>query len=460
MPQQVVAVVLALFLGIAPVSTSPAQQVTRARIEATITTTSDWAVVEISRGRLAVSQEVSRPADVTVTPTTNGWALHSPPGVSRTIKLRGVFEEPSGARTFRIALQKGSGRTVVDIRNTTGTAFLAARVGNIAATTATTLGSFVQWRTRAQFLGTKQIPLTRADVARHVLAVYYGWYSSAAYNDPRLSDRPADRIGTQEYPDVLAHTRLARSGGIDGFLVDYDGTGNPALFANALHAAETVGGVATPYLEIVNAKSDDPAAGTKPAVVLDWLRTVLANASSPAFLRSGGEPVVFIFEMARVGVAGWKKILDALAQEGLHVRLVGDAPLATYGSVEWGIHSYNAAIVKDTKTLAVDERATMLESRLLTPAYAGGSHLNVATVTPGFDDHAINGDAHAIVERGAGGERYAATWEAAFWADPDWVVVTSWNEWFESSAVQPSETYGDLALRQTATMAERFRSHG
>ena len=32
-------------------------------------------------------------------------------------------------------------------------------------------------------------------------------------------------------------------------------------------------------------------------------------------------------------------------------------------------------------------------------------------------------------------------------AQPDWVLITSWNEWFEGTSVEPSVEYGDLALQ-------------
>jgi hypothetical protein len=430
-----------------------------ARIEATITTTSDWSVVQISRGHLSISQDVSRPADVQLFATANGWSIRAPGGVSRTVVVRGVFEEPTGAPTFRITVSKGViGRTLLQIRNTSATPFIAASLGNVDK-----LGSSfrsVQWRTRAGFFGTKAPSLAHADGARRVLAFYYGWYSPEGYDDPRLADRPTDPISSQSYDGILALTRMARTGGIDGFIVSYDGS-SPTLLGDALRAGEAEGNVVSPLLELTAATAPgDTGGATKPAVVLDWLRTVLGDSSSTAFLRSGGDPVVFVFQMSRIGLPGWTKILDALSLEGLHVRLVGDAPLSTYGSVEWGVYSYGSPYTLDPKELAIGERATMLESRLLTSPFDGGPHLNAATVAPGYDDHILRGDANPVVERGATGERYLATWQAALMADPDWVLVTSWNEWFESTAVQPSEKYGDLALRQTATQSERFRTQG
>ena len=42
--------------------------------------------------------------------------------------------------------------------------------------------------------------------------------------------------------------------------------------------------------------------------------------------------------------------------------------------------------------------------------------------------------------------------------NPDWVLVTSWNEWMETTQVAPSEQSGWRALNQTATWAGRFQA--
>jgi len=62
------------------------------------------------------------------------------------------------------------------------------------------------------------------------------------------------------------------------------------------------------------------------------------------------------------------------------------------------------------------------------------------------------------VDRGPAGERYQATWDAALASDPDWILVTSWNEWYEGTAVEPSVRFGDLALRQTADNAAAWKA--
>ncbi|MGH2792879.1 MAG: glycoside hydrolase family 99-like domain-containing protein, partial [Actinomycetota bacterium] len=126
-----------------------------------------------------------------------------------------------------------------------------------------------------------------------------------------------------------------------------------------------------------------------------------------------------------------------------------------YGAVQWGVHQYNPNFMTSAE-LAQWNRDTMLDARLLATGDATGPHLTVATVSPGYNDRRLRGNANPIVERGSAGERYLASWDAAVAGDPDWILVTSWNEWYEGTHIEPSVLYGDLALRQTAERTALF----
>ena len=39
---------------------------------------------------------------------------------------------------------------------------------------------------------------------------------------------------------------------------------------------------------------------------------------------------------------------------------------------------------------------------------------------------------------------------------PEWVLITSWNEWYETTNVAPGTTTGTRALDQTRTWTRRF----
>lgn len=453
-PHLLLTLALAMFAGSAP--TGPATQpapvapVSLARVEIKIQTTSDWSSVSIRPGRVGAQQIITRPSDVTVAPFATGWTLGAPGGVLRTVVVRAVLEDRTSSDTFGVTVQKGRlGATRVEVTNTSGSPFAAALVVNNAPHdgTGNPDGPFVVTvsRTREQLYGSTPLIVPRADPVRRVLAFYYPWFDQAAYAKPELVDRPSDPTA-----GIGRMSRQAREAGIDGFIVSYEGeTQTGKAFDEVLLAAERTGGVATPYLEIRAANAArDLRQPTSIPMVLEWLRAVLRKSSSTAFLRSGGVPVVFIYEMERLGPVAWKRILDQIAADGSAVRLVGDAPMGTFGKVQWGVHTYNP---NRFDNLASRYRASMLEAKLLAGPGEPDPHLYAATVSPGFE-------LEPIVERGEGGAHYLDTWNAALGARPDWVLICTWNEWYEGTSVQPSEEHGDLALRQTAEQAERFRS--
>lgn len=417
--------------------------------------------MSLSPGRVAAQRIASVPSDVTLHSLQQGWSLVTPGGVVRLVTVRVAFEELTGQPAIRVAVAKGySGKTIVDVTNTSNAAFQAAYVLNqLPAPSSGTPGlqpyTTIVSRTRTEFFGATDPPLTPADPRRLVMAAYYPWFGPGNYGNPKLSDRPLDERDTMQYPGVLSMTQQARAAGIDGFVMSWAGEEFSGWrFDLALQAAEATNGLVVPYLEMMEVPQNASGKADQAAVV-DWITDAVSRASSPAFLRSDGVPVVFVFTMERVGVYGWTNILNALAAQGTPVKLVGDAPVATFGSVQWGVHRYNPNFLSQAD-LTKWNRSTMLEERLLATADATGPHLFAATVSPGYDDTKLRGNVNPVVARGPNGERYLATWTAALAAQPDWVLVTSWNEWFEGTAVEPSVKYGTLALQQTAQQSAIF----
>ncbi|MBX0329983.1 hypothetical protein K2Z83_20150 [Oscillochloris sp. ZM17-4] len=85
----------------------------------------------------------------------------------------------------------------------------------------------------------------------------------------------------------------------------------------------------------------------------------------------------------------------------------------------------------------------------------GQSRPFVATVMPGYDDLKLRGG-HARDRQG--GDYYRGTWQTAIDRNAQAVVLTSFNEFFEGSHIEPSETYGDLYLRLTKELSDKFRA--
>src|SRR5262249_2531861 len=80
----------------------------------------------------------------------------------------------------------------------------------------------------------------------------------------------------------------------------------------------------------------------------------------------------------------------------------------------------------------------------------------VAPVAPGTDDTRLTDrDTHTLVDR-ADGRTYDDQWRTALDTGADWVIVTSWNEWWENTEIEPSRRYGTTYLDVTRKWADLF----
>ena len=54
------------------------------------------------------------------------------------------------------------------------------------------------------------------------------------------------------------------------------------------------------------------------------------------------------------------------------------------------------------------------------------------------------------------GTTYEATWQAAIASGTDWVLITTFNEWWEGTAIEPSVNYSTSYLALTREFAISF----
>ena len=84
----------------------------------------------------------------------------------------------------------------------------------------------------------------------------------------------------------------------------------------------------------------------------------------------------------------------------------------------------------------------------------------VASVTPGFDDSKLTERPVAHVVDRSDGTVYDRQWSAAIDTVADWIVVTSWNEWYENTHIEAGEQYGRTYLDRTRVWATAFKNAG
>lgn len=419
----------------------------RAALRLTVATTSDWVQVDLP-GVSAGHVVVENPQGRQVQPTSRGVVVRGPVRTYGSVTVDVVTEVARTLQQGAITVtQGGAGSTTTSLDEITGERRPVASISTDWATTTRAVAV-----TADHLMGDEQLEWVRADDQRRVLAFTYPWFGDGATTDERLSVHPVDPWNSDQGTEALRITQEARANGIDGFVMSFSGGARHGLpLHHTLRAAEQTGGTASVLIETAEAGSV--------AAVEQWIAEALKQSDSPSFLRLDGVPVVFAFASGSVTAADWQAISDRLAAAGTPVRIIADTWHGQDGAVA-GQYRYNALLQSPTDEMTEAEltgwnQAVSRGLRARATLGVGRPGLVVATVQPGWDDRPLRG-ADRLVVPWDGTSTYDRTWRAALAGEADWVVVTSWNEWFEGTGVAPSVEHGDAALMATAAWAERF----
>ena len=413
------------------------------QVQVNLSLSSNWSVVRLVDVPIVDYRVRSTTEGVTIAPADDGWGMQVAAG-GGSAEIDAIIELPTSDVTLR-AENGWLGEATATVRSGTAdpvTVTVPTYAWPAVATTNVPQDTFAA--------GIVQPP--RADPRPLALAHYYPWFTE--YGNPDMAEKPADPRPATDPAGVLSMTEQARAHGVDGFLVSWrDNLNDGAAYDLALQAAEQTNGYVAPTLEMVELSNRSDTTAELAAQVHDSLSEAYERTSSPAVLRSEGAMVVFAFETKLLPAAAWRDVLATLTAEGRPVRLVGDWG-GDWSDNQWGVHSY---IRNDSpETLAAHWRKTAMAQRA-DDLLDGTSHLVTATVTPGYNDTKLGRPNSKVVPRNAG-LRYEATWRATSGADPDWILITSWNEWFENTNIEPGTTTGGQALQQTAQLTADWKA--
>ena len=450
--------VLAALMPATAMSATPGASLAHLRLE--ISTSSTWAIVRVD----------------------NGWILASETGASRNAAVSHNFsavrvdrQDPAAPATATVDLVVDTTETALQLANTAPVTVRLAKAGGGGSADAVVTnlndparptevvhlvhpgpGSApeqVAQLPAADFFSTTDLALPRATDETRVIAAYYPWFSRSgdghltSYDDPTLSDTPLARRDLDDAKDVAREVRQASRAGVDGFAVEYGSTHREELRRVLDAAADAphpfvVSGLLSAQLA---ARSGDPV-GT----MLQWLRDLDAEAAAAgdAFHRTpDGRPIVWVWGASAFTPQQWEWFLGMARDEGLDFSIIQDGAPETYQSLFQGHYRYGLKQGNpDTYSWWWARDAAFLRAQ---PLLDGTTPpLLVTTVSPGHDDCAVRQPC-TVIDRD-GGRRYMDTWQRAAAVDPDIVLVTSWNEWFESTSIAPSTDFGDRALRITS----------
>jgi hypothetical protein len=298
-----------------------------------------------------------------------------------------------------------------------------------------------------------------------MLAFYYLWYGLGDWISPYLRDLPLNPDASSDPAALARHIDQAKSAGIQGFLASWWGPDNSIdrNFQTLLDTARDKNFRIALYFETMEA--DGPR---DEATILSWLRYALSRyGGHPAFLRVSGKPVIVVRVSFTVKLEVWNRIFRQLRSEGLDAVYIGayDSPEPDLDLLDVfdGLHNYNILGIVNRNEEVPDILASTYEETgravhyypLLADSFS--PKIWTATVQPGFDDTLLPGRQTPVLPRDSGG-LYQATWQAVLASRPDWIFITTWNEWWENTHIEPSRFYGDEYLRITWDQYRAWRT--
>lgn len=292
--------------------------------------------------------------------------------------------------------------------------------------------------------------------SRKVLAFYYAWYCAPQFGcwDP-IPGGEDPALGRYESADpaVLdAHIAAARAAGIDGFVVSWIGH-HPGDAANDKTDA------------VLGMLLDKAAAVGDFYVAIDFEPTFLdqfgmdfgeqmayvinTHGNHPAFLQIDGKPAIFFWKQELFSDTQWQAVrsyVDANA---------GDAYWnCDAGPAEEGVASAAAGVFDNAHYYSTWWAASFNAQQQMWSALPGRP--TFGTVTPGFRGNFETPSWG--VWAGAGTQTYADQWDFVVANDPDYVMITSWNEWPEGTYIEDSSTLGTQLLDLTTMYTDLYKT--
>ncbi len=237
---------------------------------------------------------------------------------------------------------------------------------------------------------------------------------------------------------IRTHFRWAKDAGIQAFIISWWGKDSfsDKVFQKMLNISEKVNG---PFLTVYYEQAPE---GRKEDTLNELVYILQQYAVREKFLRREEGPVIFIYSRAMNALnrLEWGEIAAELMQ--FSALLIGDVndPYALPENFA-GAHWYNPVEQILAKKDMKEEYADYVQRA------RDKGKLACIPVIPGYDDTKIRREGKKLDREG--GELYVRLFEKARAAEPDCILITSWNEWHEGTEIEPSIEERDAYIRLT-----------
>ncbi len=283
-----------------------------------------------------------------------------------------------------------------------------------------------------------------------VVAFYYPWYNSGSsdWNRDKMSSLPNPQYNSNDPAFVKGQMDRALNAGIDAFAVTWNGPVGDwdNNFKRMLASAGGGFSLAIHYeTTLVNNNSVE--------ITVNNLRHIKNNYSqNPHYLHYQGKPVIFFWRPeVLTPVPNWQDIRNQVDPEHEQIWSTDSVDINVLKVFD-GIHFFSAAKFDDNPVAKYRQFRNLVNNY---PADGRQRKLWLAGATPGYDDRKIRSPGEYRDREG--GNYYSRSWGAVISSNPDMVTISTWNEWFEGSAIESGEAWGNQYLDLTRQYTGQYK---
>jgi hypothetical protein len=299
-------------------------------------------------------------------------------------------------------------------------------------------------------------------VTRPVLAFYYSWYVKSTWSAAHMPDLPKTLYISSDTTTIDTQISEAAGAGITGFISSWWGAGsledqNFALLLSRATAYHHQTGAY--FTSSINLETDTPQLNSQAKIIAGLHYVIDHYAANPYFFHWQGKPVIFIWDALGGGrtMATWVAIRNAVdpkhktfwSVDGIDVSLLDDFDaMHMYSAGYWGIlQNYMVTLYEGFRSKVNAYNQAHNTDKLW-----------VAGVQAGYDDRKVSGVTNAYVVPRNNGATYALSWQAAMASTPEWVTISTFNQWYQGSAIEPGRAYGTTYLALTKKYIAQWRA--
>ncbi len=293
------------------------------------------------------------------------------------------------------------------------------------------------------------------ELNRAVIAFYYAWYDMGDWTSGTTSngDLPNPTYDSSDDATITRHIQQADDGGIDALACAWKGPDDARTTNNCRKLLKLIEASGRKIRMAMFA--DSAASGLFTEGEMIRAIGVLQSdfMQSPAYFKIQGKPVFVAWQAERMDIATWQRIRGQVDSGNSEIWFGGTDQFnyldvfdtLFYFDISWE-RSPGAAM-------------TSYNNRLNTYNKSHGTQKPfIGTVMPGYDDTARRGPGHQVMPRGDNAAYYRGTWQDVIKRRACAVMLTSFNEFYEGSYIEPSNLYGTLYLDTTKELIAQYKN--